>query len=77
MAGYPSLMSDIPPSSRGETGGGWVGYITDRELGPSPLTADAMDERVWGSLYALVAAWLVDASIDFRFPDQCPDGSWI
>jgi hypothetical protein len=50
-----------------------VTYFTDRELGPPPRIADAVDERVWGGLYALISARMADDSVGFRFPDQWSD----
>lgn len=49
-------------------------YFTDREQGPRPQTADHIDQRVWGGLYALISARLNDDSFGYRFPDACPDG---
>jgi len=49
-------------------------YFTDREFGPAPRTTDAIDERVWGGLHALIQTRLSDHSFGYRFPDQCPDG---
>jgi len=31
-----------------------VTYFIDRELGPPRRIVDAIDERVWGGLYALI-----------------------
>ncbi len=49
-------------------------YFTDREQGPRPRTVEAIDERVWGGLYALISARLNDDSLGYRFPESCPDG---
>lgn len=49
-------------------------YFTDRENGPKARNVEAISDRVWGGLYALIQSRLADNSFGYRFPEQCPDG---
>jgi hypothetical protein len=53
-------------------------YFSERENGAAPRINDAINDRVWGGLFALISAKEGDHSFGYRFPDQCPDGSvWL
>lgn len=49
-------------------------YFTDREFAVRPHSIDAIDQRVWGGLHALIQTRLADESFGYRFPDPCADG---
>jgi hypothetical protein len=50
-------------------------YFTDREYGEQPRTGDAIDQRLWSALVAVIETRLCDGSFGYRFPEQCPDGN--
>jgi hypothetical protein len=50
-------------------------YFSERENGAAPRINDAINDRVWGGLFALISAKEGDHSFGYRFPDQCPDGN--
>jgi|GEM_PF-235308 len=50
-------------------------YFSDRENGQRARTNESIDARTWGGLYAVISGRMDDASIGWRFPEQCPDGN--
>ena len=50
-------------------------YFTDREYGTRPAISEAIDQRVWEALHALIDMRIGNGAFGFRFTEQCPDGN--
>jgi len=62
----------LPPKNNRKT---MTQYFSDRENGPRARTNEEIDARTWGGLYAVISGRMDDASVGWRFPEQCPDGN--
>jgi hypothetical protein len=52
-------------------------YFSDRDGQQQPRTQETIGPQAWAGLFALIRSRIVDGSLGFGFPAQCPDSTAI
>ena len=52
-------------------------YFSDREKKPSERNEENISNRVWAGLIETINCLIDDGSFGFKFPKNCPDGSFV